>query len=399
MKWLTMVGAVGLFVAAACGSDDGDAATSTSATSSGVTSGTGGQGAGGMSTSSTGGGGAAPIPTSGLVFVGSGDFGNNGTGVISVLRLDYTTGQATPLDSLTTGRLLSFMAVDDDRALLHVGDEADGTVTTYSYTSEGQLTQQAQVQSVGNPVHLALNPGRTHLFVAHYGPGRTEVIGLDANGFVEASLDAVETGGQTHSTLVPAGDHLFAASKADDQIAQLSFDGTNLTLNAPVTTANGSGPRHLAMHPNGQVVYLVNELDRTLDTFNYDSQAGTLTAAQSPIALDLPGSTANGTGADVHVHPSGDFLYVSLRRNGGLDGELVRCNLNAQGLPGAVEATSTQGRTPRNFDVSEDGEHVLVANQESDNVVVFSVGGDGALTPGVTLTVPTKPFFVTVVDE
>jgi len=399
MKWLGMVGALGMVAAVACGGGDGDATTTSTSSSTSVTSGTGGQGTGGASTSTAaGGGGGTPVPTSGLVFVGSGDFGNDAAGVISVLRLDYTTGLTTPLDTTTSGRLLSFMAVDEVRQLLHVGDEGMGTITTYSFTGDGELTVRGQVQSVGNPVHLALNPARSHLFVAHYGPGRTEVIGLDDDGYVEASLDDVLTGGQTHATLVPAGDHLFAASKADDQVAQLSFDGTSLTVNAPITTANGSGPRHLAMHPNGQMVYLINELDRTLDTFTYDPQAGTLSSAQAPVGLDLPGSTANGTGADIHVHPSGDFLYVSLRRDGE-DGELVRCDLDAQGLPTAVDASSTQGRTPRNFDITEDGQHVLVANQNSDDVVVFTVGADGSLTAGQPFTVASKPFFVTVVDE
>ena len=290
--------------------------------------------------------------------------------------------------------------LDEPRSLVHVGDESEGTITTYSLGSDGSLTERATASSVvGNPVHLALDPSRSHLFVAHYGPGRTEVFGLDASGYVAGSLDDVATGAQTHSTLVPADGHLFAASKGGDQIAQLSFDGNALAVNAPVPTENGSGPRHMAMHPSGSWVYLVNENNRTLDTFSYDAGAGTLSQVGGPISLDLPNAPTNGTGADIHVHPSGAYLYASLRRVGGAPGELVRCDLDGGGQPTAAARVETQGQTPRNFDVTEDGRYVVVANQGSDNVVIFATDAGGGLSETQTISVPAHPFFVTVVDE
>src|SRR5258707_575740 len=76
--------------------------------------------------------------------------------------------------------------------------------------------------------------------------------------------------------------------------------------------APGSGPRHLAFHPNGHFVYVINELKSTATAFGYDADKGVLKELQtiSTLPKDFPG---DNTTAEVVVHPSGKFLYGSNR--------------------------------------------------------------------------------------
>ena len=42
--------------------------------------------------------------------------------------------------------------------------------------------------------------------------------------------------------------------------------------------------------------------------------------------------------------------------------------------------TDCHGGVPRNFAIDPTGRYVIVANQDTDNLVVFSIGVDGVLT-------------------
>ncbi len=87
-----------------------------------------------------------------------------------------------------------------------------------------------------------------------------------------------------------------------------------LTPNDPPFFAGkaGAGPRHLAFHPNGRLAFLVNELDSTLVSLNYDAGKGALSAADA-VSL-LPADFAGrSSAAEVAVHPSGKWVYGSNR--------------------------------------------------------------------------------------
>ena len=97
-------------------------------------------------------------------------------------------------------------------------------------------------------------------------------------------------------------------------IYKLNLEDGSLTANAQpwARVHPGAGPRHLDFHPNGKYAYVINELDSTFTAFRYDANTGTLTEIQtiSTLPEDFDGTSHC---ADVHVHPSGKFLYGSNR--------------------------------------------------------------------------------------
>jgi 6-phosphogluconolactonase len=140
----------------------------------------------------------------------------------------------------------------------------------------------------------------------------------------------------------------------------------------------GAGPRHLAFHPNGSVVYANNEINSTVTALAYDKAKGSLSELQTASTLP-PGFTGSNSTAEIQTDKAGRFLYVS---NRGHDSIAVFAIDPAKGTLTPVEHVSTQGRTPRNFSLDPTGAYLFAANENSDSVVLFRVDPKtGRLTP------------------
>ena len=128
----------------------------------------------------------------------------------------------------------------------------------------------------------------------------------------------------------------------------------------------GSGPRHFTFDPSGKNAFLIQEMTGVVTAYTYSD--GKLTSRQS---LSLPQSGFNGKidAADIHLSPDGKFLYASLR---GDINEIVILSIDYTGLMKYAGRVSTEGKTPRNFAIDPSGKFLLVANQNSDEIVVFS---------------------------
>lgn len=149
----------------------------------------------------------------------------------------------------------------------------------------------------------------------------------------------------------------------------------------------GAGPRHFAFHPNGKYGYVINELDSTLTAFAYDDKRGRLTEVETVSTLPENYKGRNHC-ADVHVSPSGKFIYGS---NRGHDSIVIFAINERTGRLTYVGHEPTQGKTPRNFAIDPTGTFLLVANQDSDTIVTFRIDRlTGKLSPtGNVISAPT----------
>ena len=123
---------------------------------------------------------------------------------------------------------------------------------------------------------------------------------------------------------------------------------------------------------------MINELDSTLIAFSYDEQNGKLETIQTVSTLpeDFSGTSYC---ADVHVSPSGKFLYGS---NRGHDSIVIFQIGQDTGRLSYVDHESTQGNFPRGFTLDPTGDFLLAANQNTDNVLTYRIDQQtGKLTP------------------
>ncbi|MEM6965197.1 MAG: lactonase family protein [Bacteroidota bacterium] len=195
----------------------------------------------------------------------------------------------------------------------------------------------------------------------------TQVITLEGKGVTPR-----QEGSHPHSVNIsPDNKFLLVADLGTDKIMmyQIDFENAQLLPNQPafVQVQAGAGPRHLTFHPNDKYAYVVNELDATVNVFDYAD--GQLTEKQSLSTLP-PDFTGENWCADIHVHPSGKFLYAS---NRGHDSIVIFEIDETNGTLTRLGHEPTLGQHPRNFMIEPSGKHLWVANQNSDNVVKFAI--------------------------
>ena len=131
-------------------------------------------------------------------------------------------------------------------------------------------------------------------------------------------------------------------------------------------TEAGAGPRHFDFHPNGRYAYLMEEMSGNVSVYAYSK--GQLELLQNMSAI--PGAYTGPIGsADIHVSPDGRFLYAS---NRGESNTIAIFSIDPKtGKIFPINHQSTLGKTPRNFNFDPSGNFLLVANQNSNEIVIF----------------------------
>jgi 6-phosphogluconolactonase len=142
----------------------------------------------------------------------------------------------------------------------------------------------------------------------------------------------------------------------------------------------------MVFRPDGKFAYVINELDSTITTFSYDPAKGALTEVHSISSLP-PYYDGPNTCAEIATVPDGKFLFASNRGND----SLTLFSINAEkGTLEFVEEQNTGGKTPRHFGIQQSGKHLVIANQNSDTLLVARIdAGNGRLKPsGVFVPCP-----------
>jgi len=123
---------------------------------------------------------------------------------------------------------------------------------------------------------------------------------------------------------------------------------------------------------------VINEMGCSVTAMSYDAEHGSFTEIQTASALPAEKSPKY-SGAEVLVHPSGKFVYASIR---GLDVISVFAVDPATGRLTLKGNTSSGGKIPRGFRIDPTGHYLLAGNQSTHNVVVLKIDpSTGALTP------------------
>lgn len=346
----------------------------------------------------------ATAPSTMVVYVGVGAW-EGPKGGIFVYDFDQKNGTLLLKQEVPVGRLATFLAVAPNRRTLYVADEPTHDLSCFRIDpQQGTLTKLCQATGRGNPVYLAVDSTGKTLLAASYNQGLSETFTLLGDGSIGPSADLESSGRRSHAIVLDRT-HRFAFVPAleDDWIAQYRFDPDTHQL-TPNPDANsftlgaqkGSGPRHFTLDSDNEFGYLVNELNLTVASYRLDGQSGKLTPAHAPVSALGPGvaKPEGASAADIHLHPNGRFLYSSNRM--GDKSSISIFSLDpVTGAPSFLSIESTRGKTPRNFKLSPDGKFLLVANQDSKNLVSFSINPDsGALGFIGQVDLPEKPHFV-----
>jgi 6-phosphogluconolactonase len=337
-----------------------------------------------------------------LFYVGTYTDGTQSKGIYAY-RFDSATGQSTPLGLVAETTNPSFVALHPNGKFLYAVNELgnykgpnSGGVSAFAVDpASGKLTFLNEVPSRGSdPCYIIVDKAGKHVLVANYTGGNIAVFPVQEDGKLgEASTFIQHTGhgpnakrqesAHAHSIdLSPDQRFAFVDDLGLDELLVYKYDGEkgSLAANDPhfAKLDPGAGPRHFDLHPSGKFAYVVSEMQSTVTALSVDLKTGTLHRLQTVSTLpnDFIGENDD---AEIHVHPSGKFLYAS---NRGHDSIAVFAIDPAKGTLTKVDDVPTQGKIPRSFEIDPTGKVLFAENQKSDNIVVFRIDEKtGRLTP------------------
>ena len=311
---------------------------------------------------------------------------NGGDGNIAVMKLNPETGDLTMVEKVPAAPKVMHMALSPDHRFLYASVRSEPfSIISYSINSEtGKLTQLSKESLPDNMVYISVdNIGRFLLSVSFTG-AKIVVNPIESNGLVQAEpIQIIPTGPKPHSILVDQSNRfVYVPHLGNDQIKQFLFNASTgtLTPNDPdvVYTKDDSGPRHFVFSPNNKFIYVSNELDGTVYSYEMNNQTGALTEIQRISVFPPPtmnnelSSDSQDTTikiADIHITHDGKWLYVSERATNTITAFSVDDNT---GNLAYIESYDTE-EIPRGFNIDPNGNFVIVAGQKSDHVAVHSI--------------------------
>lgn len=275
---------------------------------------------------------------------------SNHNGFLSGWRADPASGSLTAMNATETGSPVTGPAPEENWAHWSVMDTTGQFLYVVASLNEGASTLRAYTinqtpgDNLGRPTFIAgqsfpvgihahnvvISPNNQFLYVASESPsGEVHAFSRDTTTGALTPLGAVTFAGFNNpATLVvdPNNRFLYVGFQNAVEVFSIGANGA-LTRITPISTfdtnlrGTGSGPHSIAMHPNGQTLYVANIFSNTLSVFRVDQGTGALTEIQIPNP---------GTGLEpnhVMIHPNGRFLYTADTTSD----QLSRFAINADG--------------------------------------------------------------------
>ncbi|MCM3339800.1 lactonase family protein [Paenibacillus sp. MER TA 81-3] len=325
-----------------------------------------------------------------LVFVGS--YAEASDPGVYVYEFKEETGELTLQDQVSGLKNPTFLNVNVPDAKLYSIAEGQseagvktGEAVCFSIDpAQAKLQELNRALAVDAPTcHIQRDADNRYLLVASYHGGRVGLVALQADGLIGEQLDVKQHEGhgphperqvQPHPHSVffsPDNRYLFVSDLGIDCIRAYTIDKERNVLqwHGDTEVQPGAGPRHLTFHPNGELVYVINEVNSTITSFRYDAEAGRLHTIETVPTLPTDFIGDNSC-AEITVSENGKYLYGS---NRGHDSIVVYTIDSETGRLTLVEHVSTEGKHPRHFALTPGGRFLIAANRDTNNIAIFRV--------------------------
>ncbi len=333
---------------------------------------------------------ARPAPSGKLQYFYVGTYTKAESKGIYIYSIDPVTGKLSNLGLAAKSENPSFLTLTPDGRFLLAANEIQdekhgnmGSIESFSTGSKDHLLSSInKVWSGGaDPCFVSVNSSG-NVLAANYSGGNVALFHLDKSGKLSEFTDLKQHHGSgpnlarqkephVHSAYFePLSNRIFVSDLGTDKVAiYLNEAGKGKLKPAEIPAINiapGSGPRHLAFHPRLKVVYVINEILNNITVVNLNTN-GSFTTIETVSTLPA-GYTKESNCADIHITKDGRFLYAS---NRGFNSIAIFSVDPVNGKIVLIGQESIRGETPRNFTLSPNEDFLLVANQNSQDIVSF----------------------------
>ena len=358
---------------------------------------------------------AATTSVSDTLYMLVGSYGPADQEGIKVYKFNQATGEGEYVSGVKGISNPSYQTVSKDgKRVYSVGEDDGGTACANALTFDattGTLTLiNSQPTQGAAPCHIALSPEEDYVVTANYNGSNISLFPLDGKGRLkpgqtigfEGSGPDKERQAIPHLHFVyftPDNHYLLANDLGTDRIHRFPLNTRQKGSNTPLVDRQrasdirltpGSGPRHAVFSADGRFAYLITELSGEVMAFTYDGDSLSLMQTIQADTLDARGS------ADIHLSPDGRFLYASNRLKG--DG-LAIFRVNPEDGTLSKAGYQPTGIHPRNFVLTPNGQYLLVACRDTDEIQIFARDAStGLLTDTGRRIKTTKPVCLKFID-
>lgn len=272
-----------------------------------------------------------------------------------------------------------------------VNEQENGLIGIYQVSANGsKWTKKGEVSSQGSgPCYISLDATESYLAVANYNSGNIAVYKLDEKtGLpIEPAIVKQNSGSGPNAErqqgphahwvkFSPDQKYIYSVDLGTDEVLGYSFDATSGAVGEKFVAYKcepGFGPRHLNLHPSGQVAHILGELENALITLRPKGD-GTFEDVQyiKTLPADFTGASFAGHMA---MNDLGNILYVSNRGHN----SIAVFGLDTTGRLALLQIIPTGGDWPRFFYIVPGFDRLVVAHQKSNDVTVMAQYTNGTL--------------------
>lgn len=321
-----------------------------------------------------------------FLFVGT--YTHKGSKGIYVYKFNSESGEASWLSNTDSVVNPSYLALSQNGKFLYAvnetGGETPGAVSAFSFDrGSAKLALINQQPSGGDhPCYISLHPNGKWAVIGNYTGGNVAALPIQSDGSLKPIAQVVQHAGSSvnkerqekahvHATVFsPDHKFLFVPDLGVDKVMHYRFNAGSqkpLSEASPAFTQikPGNGPRHMEFHPDKPFAYVIEELSGTVAGYVYNDDKLLMFQRISTHKPDYAGQKGS---ADIHISPDGKYLYAS---NRGTANTIAIFSIGADGKLKWQGDQQAGGMIPRNFVIDPSGNYLLVANQESSNIVIF----------------------------
>jgi len=320
-------------------------------------------------------------------------YGNTSDGAeqgVYVQSLDVSSFEAGAVRRVADAAFAGFQVIDPDERFLYSIDLKEGMGWVQSYAIDGatgglSLVNEGKAAG-GKLCYLGLDRSAQWVLGASYADAVVTIFPVNGGGSLgdatfsmqrfEGSEVVAGRQAEAHAHSIytdPTNQYIFICDLGSDEILVGKFDSkkglVDLDSIVSVPTVPGAGPRHLAFHPNGKWVFVINELNGSISSYHWEASTGSLSLIDTVTTLPSDFVGKNTT-AEIISSTDGRFVYGS---NRGHDSLVVYEICPDSGRLNLIQTESTRGGHPRHFNISPCGQTLLVANRDSDSIESFRI--------------------------
>jgi 6-phosphogluconolactonase len=286
----------------------------------------------------------------------------------------------------------SFLTLHPSGRFLYAINEVDryeslptGSVEAYAVDAQdGSLTllnRQPLSLSATSPRHMAVSPDGRSLVVAVHGGGAYNVLPIDEDGRLgRVSGILKETGSgpdQEHQqaahpqmVMFDRMGRLLGADMGSDRLSVFTLNDGRLSVEARSEARAGCGPRHIELHPNGNLLFVANGLDPSVSCYGYDQKNGRILNQLEHVPM-VRSSRGDKSAVVMAMHPSGEFLYSAHRSVG--DGIRVFRSNSTTGALRVVQHDRDRFQSLHAITMAPDGSSLLALSRDIGGVIHWRI--------------------------